>query len=133
MFPTFKANFSEPACSRVFRFGTFFSANGVKNCFILKFSLMKTISTLIAMGIICCTLTLQAQSFRWASHAGGPGEDLVRHSVTDIAGNTFVIGIFEDSLDFDPGPGTTMLVSRGGFDIFLAAYSPLERWFMQSK
>jgi hypothetical protein len=41
----------------------------------------------------------------WGANAGSWGEDLI----TDGDGNIYVVGRFQGSVDFDPGPGTHML------------------------
>ncbi|MEM9654722.1 MAG: SBBP repeat-containing protein [Actinomycetota bacterium] len=37
----------------------------------------------------------------------------------DGSGNTYIAGHFKNTVDFDPGPGTTQLTSRGRQDIFI--------------
>ena len=41
---------------------------------------------------------------------------------TDMEGNLWLAGNFRGDVDFDPGPGTAMLRSRGLTDMFLARY-----------
>ncbi len=63
--------------------------------------------------------------FQWAFSLGinsaisGIGTGLV----TDGAGNVYATGRFNDTVDFDPGAGTTNLMSAGSNDIYLAKYS----------
>ena len=42
----------------------------------------------------------------------------------DSQGNAVVVGVFEGTVDFDPGPGEHLLTSSIGPDLFLAKYSP---------
>ncbi len=60
-----------------------------------------------------------AQSYQWGMHYGGVGEDVVRAMTTDAAGNVYSVGYYTDNSDFDPGAGTTELVSNGFFDIYV--------------
>jgi len=52
--------------------------------------------------------------------AGTQGSKLA----TDSSGNVYVTGWFQNSVNFDPGPGVTNLASAGGNDVFVAKYSP---------
>ena len=51
---------------------------------------------------------------------GGPGTDRGSTLAVDGAGNITVAGDFQHTVDFDPGPGTTLLTSYSGtMDVFL--------------
>jgi len=58
-----------------------------------------------------------AKSIGSASSADG-GWDIT----TDVFGNIYITGFFNDTADFDPGPGTANLISTAGYDIFIAKY-----------
>jgi len=59
-------------------------------------------------------------NFVWAKAIGGVGYNAGRSIAVDTAGNVFTIGYFQDTADFDSGPGTFNLTSAGGFDIFIS-------------
>ena len=58
-------------------------------------------------------------NFIWAKSMGGTSIVLGRCITTDASGNVLIIGYYQDTADFDPGPGTFNLMSKGGYDIFI--------------
>jgi hypothetical protein len=58
----------------------------------------------------------------WAITVGGSGSDEGHDLVLDSNGDVLVTGLFSGTVDFDPGPGSALLVSRGGSDGFVARY-----------
>lgn len=56
----------------------------------------------------------------WAGQMGSPSQDEQGYAIAaDAAGNAYLAGNFNDSADFDPGPGVFDLVSNGSSDIFV--------------
>lgn len=55
----------------------------------------------------------------WAKQFRGLGYDEVRDIAVDGAGNVVITGSFEDTADFDPGPGTANLTSAGGYEAYV--------------
>ena len=58
----------------------------------------------------------------WAIGVGGPGDDEAHDLAIDTNGDILITGLFSQTVDFDPGPGTGILISRGGTDGFVARY-----------
>ena len=61
-----------------------------------------------------------AGDFVWARRMGGIKIDQCFGMAVDSAGNVYTAGTFEDTMDFDPGPGTFNLTSAGGADVFVS-------------
>ena len=71
-----------------------------------------------SIDAFCAKLSLSG-SLVWATHVGGQGTDLYRGLSIDDAGNTFLSGTFENTVDFDPGTGVLDLSSQGNKDLFV--------------
>ncbi|MFN8295275.1 MAG: T9SS type A sorting domain-containing protein [Chitinophagales bacterium] len=78
---------------------------------------MRKIFTLIL--IISYSLHAAAQNFSWARMETGYGADEGASIVADASGNVYTTGIFESTVDFDPGAATSNLTSNGYTDIFI--------------
>jgi Secretion system C-terminal sorting domain/Beta-propeller repeat len=61
----------------------------------------------------------QAGDFLWVKQFGGTQLDWVYDIALDLSGNIYFTGFFKGTADFDPGPGTSLLVSTGLEDIFV--------------
>ncbi|MFO0881206.1 MAG: SdrD B-like domain-containing protein [Gemmataceae bacterium] len=55
----------------------------------------------------------------WAFRAGASNSDYVNALEVDAQGSLYIGGAFQDTVDFDPGPGTFNLTSAGSWDGFL--------------
>lgn len=60
-----------------------------------------------------------AGAFLWARQLGGSETDAGYSPVLDWANNVYLVGSFEDRMDFDPGPGFEEAVSAGRSDAFV--------------
>jgi hypothetical protein len=58
-------------------------------------------------------------NFAWVKNMGGTGLDQARDLTIDNNNNLISIGIFENTVDFDPNSGTMNLISNGSYDIFI--------------
>ena len=61
-------------------------------------------------------------NYLWAFNIGGTSYDASFSVTTDLSGNVYIGGFFQNTADFDPGPGVANLTSSGMEDIFLAKY-----------
>ena len=61
----------------------------------------------------------------WAKKVDkGNGSGFGRSIATDASGNVYTTGIFLNTMDFDPGMGTTNLTSKGKYDAFIQKLDP---------
>jgi hypothetical protein len=58
--------------------------------------------------------------FAWTKAMGGNSFDQGNDIFVDTSGNIYTTGDFENTVDFDPGPGTFNLTSKGVGDIFIS-------------
>lgn len=58
--------------------------------------------------------------FKWAKSIGGGFGDVGYAIAADAAGNVYIAGRFEGTVDFDPGIDTFFLTSAGSFDVFVS-------------
>ncbi|MBK9221931.1 MAG: SBBP repeat-containing protein [Saprospiraceae bacterium] len=63
-------------------------------------------------------------SFLWAKQFIG-GDDNVGNAIAlDALGNVYTTGFFQETTDFDPGPGTFNLTAFGNHDVYIAKLDP---------
>ena len=58
-------------------------------------------------------------NFVWAKSFGGIGYELGLSIDVDASGNVYTTGQFDNTVDFDPGPGTTILTASGTSNMFI--------------
>jgi len=61
----------------------------------------------------------------WAWSWGSDNNDDARCVATDLSGNTYVAGYFRNTVDFNPGNGTSIRESNGAADVYLCKYNNL--------
>ena len=59
----------------------------------------------------------------WTRTWGGTDQDSGRAVTLDTAGNIHITGLFQDTVDFDPGAGTDSHTANGSSDAFLSRFS----------
>jgi hypothetical protein len=60
-----------------------------------------------------------AGNLLWVKQIGGIMDDVPSGMAIDASGNIYVTGYFSDQVDFDPGAGTTQLITAGNYDAFV--------------
>lgn len=58
-------------------------------------------------------------NFVWVRQIGGSGNDYTNSISSDNHGDVYITGQFEQTVDFNPGPGTDEFSSVGGSDVFV--------------
>ncbi|MBO9633248.1 MAG: SBBP repeat-containing protein [Chitinophagaceae bacterium] len=83
------------------------------------------VSHLISNGSEDCFLAKYSSSggFLWAHSFGAANQDICRAVEVAPNGEVVITGNFQNSADFDPGPGVRRLTSNGYSDIFFAKFS----------
>ena len=62
-------------------------------------------------------------AYHWTFAFGGPAFESVEGIASDGTDMLYLAGYFEETVDFDPGPGTVSVASNGGYDPFLAVFN----------
>ncbi len=81
------------------------TSNGLEDVFILKLD--------------------SSGNFLWAKKFGGTSSDLNSTLKVDAAGNIYTSGVFNGTVDFNPGPAVYNLVSAGYEDVFISKLDSL--------
>jgi uncharacterized repeat protein (TIGR01451 family) len=58
----------------------------------------------------------------WVKQIGGPNNDAAVSLHVDNDENIYMTGSFRDAVDFDPGPGTTILVEPNVYGVFIVKF-----------
>ncbi len=74
---------------------------------------------LAALATLCLALPALAQ---YPLNVGGPQNDVANATHYDDLGNTYLVGAFRTTADFDPSPAILPLTSVGNTDAFVASY-----------
>ena len=62
-------------------------------------------------------------NFQWTRTIGGTGNDFCRGMAMDDEGNTYLVGEYMKTADFDPGPGTVLRTAEKDTDVYIAKYN----------
>ncbi|MFC2100852.1 SBBP repeat-containing protein [Bacteroidota bacterium] len=84
-------------------------------------SYLQIISVLIPFFLF--EISISAQTLQWAENYGSTGNDKGTSVTTDVSGNVYMTGSFENTADFDPSLSSANLSSNGSKDIYIAKYT----------
>ena len=77
--------------------------------------------TLAASATDIFVIKLDASgNFVWAKNMGGTGSEYGYAIAVDASSNVYTTGFYSSTVDFDPGPATYTLSSKGGADVFVS-------------
>ncbi|MEZ4773315.1 MAG: T9SS type A sorting domain-containing protein [Bacteroidia bacterium] len=80
---------------------------------------------LLFSTILFSVFTGYTQNLQWVHTYGGKADEIVAEIATDQAGNIYMAGQFQDTVDFDPGVNTNNLISHSTVaDAFIVKYDP---------
>lgn len=79
---------------------------------------MKSIISILAFLIFFISAS-QSPQLDWVKGTGGAGFDGASNLALDPSGNIGVVGYFQDTVEFNTAPASTILSSNGGSDIFI--------------
>jgi hypothetical protein len=71
------------------------------------------------MALFACVVNAADGDFRWAKGMGALYIDEAEGIAVDGAGNAYMVGAFQETVNFDTGLGACNLTSAGSFDIFV--------------
>jgi hypothetical protein len=61
----------------------------------------------------------QSANLLWAKNVGSSNDDYCTNLELDASKYVYMTGSFQNTVDFDPGPGTNNITSSGNFDIYI--------------
>lgn len=77
-------------------------------------------SLFLLAAIVGLCVVASAQTFQWAKGYGSTSDDQARGvAVNPTTGDVYISGLFQGTVDFDPGAGTTTATSLGSWDSYL--------------
>jgi uncharacterized repeat protein (TIGR01451 family) len=86
--------------------------------------IMKKILLFFILFLATMQVIAQGIDLIWARSVGGSGTDIGSSMAMDVSGNIYSCGVFQSTIDFDPGPGTLTGTSNGGDDFFVQKWDP---------
>ena len=60
----------------------------------------------------------------WLRQIGGTGIDQALDLILDKQSNVYLVGYFQDTVDFAPGAGSNIVISEGKSDVFIQKWTP---------
>ena len=84
---------------------------------------MKKLFLLLTLSVFSIGAFAQTQNFAWAKRIGSTGDDRSYAITTDASGNIYMTGLFQGTVDFNPGAGVFNMTSASVTDnAFVSKY-----------
>jgi len=84
----------------------------------MKFRILPFLTILVYSFSSFC----QEPKFDWNISVGDQGSEYAKSIATDFYGNTYSVGEFTDTVDFDPTPSNLIFICQGSTDLFITKY-----------
>ncbi len=85
---------------------------------------MKHLNLLLTLTLLTTLSFAQTPEFEWVHTYGTSESEWGKALAVDNQNNVYAAGMFEGTIDFDPGTGVTNLSSGGGRNIFIQKLNP---------
>jgi hypothetical protein len=74
-----------------------------------------------------------AANLLWVNSMGGSSDDFGQAVDVDAAGSVYAVGVFEDTIDLDPGAGNVIEISEGFHEGYIVKFDDQGNWLWSTR